>query len=250
MNLIKLIIKSSKLANFDLICLYRRSIFGPFWVTVHSAIFIILISILWSKLLNYDPEFFFPYICSGYLLWWFISDCITQSSSVLSNNKKIISDLNSLYTIYLRNFFKSIFIHLHHLIFLLFFFLYFDALKNVNIVHLIISYLFFLVSILNIQCFVSIISSKYHDVGNLIKSLLGIAFFVTPIVWVLDSHKVPDYIILYNPFYYLIELVRRPYLGQENFEFILYAIFFIIFSFFINLMILRFSIKKLYYWLN
>ncbi|MDH5415037.1 MAG: ABC transporter permease, partial [Flavobacteriaceae bacterium] len=51
---------------------------------------------------------------------------------------------------------------------------------------------------------ISVASSRYRDIPQIVTSLLQPIFFLTPIIWTVD----------FNPIYHLVELVRAPVLGQ------------------------------------
>src|SRR5450755_576939 len=52
---------------------YRRSAFGPFWITISMAIFIVLLGFIYSKLFHQDIAVFLPYIAMGLITWGLIS---------------------------------------------------------------------------------------------------------------------------------------------------------------------------------
>src|SRR5258708_39526109 len=60
---------------------YRRSAFGPFWITISMAIFIVLLGFIYSKLFHQELAGFLPYIAIGLITWVFISATTTQASS-------------------------------------------------------------------------------------------------------------------------------------------------------------------------
>ena len=58
-------------------------------------------------------------------------------------------------------------------------------------------------------------SARFRDVPPIIASIVRIAFFVTPIIWMpaLLPHRAVLPMNL-NPFYHVLEVVRAPLLGQ------------------------------------
>jgi lipopolysaccharide transport system permease protein len=61
---------------------------------------------------------------------------------------------------------------------------------------------------------VGIISARFRDVPQVINSAVLIVFFITPIFWKPEMLKGKTYILDYNPFFHLIEIVRAPLLGN------------------------------------
>ena len=55
--------------------------------------------------------------------------------------------------------------------------------------------------------------ARFRDIPPIVGSIMQIAFFATPVIWPpanLHSHQ---WVLLYNPFYALLEIVRGPLLG-------------------------------------
>src|SRR5262245_37795008 len=48
---------------------YRRSTFGPFWITFSMAIFIVLLGILYSQLFDRSLADYIPHLTVGYIAW-------------------------------------------------------------------------------------------------------------------------------------------------------------------------------------
>jgi lipopolysaccharide transport system permease protein len=61
----------------------------------------------------------------------------------------------------------------------------------------------------------AMIGSRYRDISQMIRSLVNIVFFVTPILWTPSVLPPHDRIFVFiNPFYSFIELIRAPLLGN------------------------------------
>jgi len=61
---------------------------------------------------------------------------------------------------------------------------------------------------------ISIIAARFRDMSQMIRSIIQIIFFVTPIMWSPDSLSIrAQKIIELNPFYSLVQIIREPMLG-------------------------------------
>jgi ABC-2 type transport system permease protein/lipopolysaccharide transport system permease protein len=60
-----------------------------------------------------------------------------------------------------------------------------------------------------------VLSARFRDIPLIITNLVQLLFFTTPILWRVDTLP-PDqtWVARYNPFHYLIEVIRQPLLGQ------------------------------------
>src|SRR5690606_28793550 len=62
----------------------------------------------------------------------------------------------------------------------------------------------------------AMIGARYRDISQIIKSLVQVVFFVTPVMWspsILSSRS--QFFIDLNPFYAFLELIRAPILGTS-----------------------------------
>jgi homopolymeric O-antigen transport system permease protein len=62
---------------------------------------------------------------------------------------------------------------------------------------------------------VALLCTRFRDLELMIRNLMQLVFFVTPIFWdyrhVASNHL---FIVDYNTFFYLIQIVRGPLLGE------------------------------------
>ena len=57
-------------------------------------------------------------------------------------------------------------------------------------------------------------SARFRDIPQLVGSVIQIAFFMTPVMWKPELLEGRAYIVEFNPFYHLIEVMRAPLLGK------------------------------------
>lgn len=197
---------------------YKRTLLGPFWVTLSIAIFIGTIGLVFPTLWHTDSKTFLPFFASGYIIWIFISTSITEACGTFINMRPLIKQLPLPYSIYANNVVASnMIILMHHMI------VYF-AVMVIYQVPLNLNTLLFFPAIL-ILCFtfswVSILfglwSARFQDIKQIVVSFLQIALFVTPILWMPsqlgDSWQ--SQLCNLNPLAHWIAIARAPLLGEQ-----------------------------------
>jgi len=194
---------------------YRRSAFGPFWITISMAIFVVLLGFIYSKLFHQELAVFLPYIAVGLITWGFISGTTTDACNAFIENGGIIKQIRLPYSLYaMRMIWRSFIVFLHTVVLIVPIAVIFRM--NIGVSALLVLPGMFLVVLNQIwmSIVIGIVATRFRDTVQLVATAVQILMFVTPIMWPLsaipDAHFVADI----NPFYHLIELVRAPLLGE------------------------------------
>jgi len=205
------------LGSQDIKLRYRRSTIGPFWLTISTAVTIYSMGFLYSYLFRTDIHTYFPYLASGIISWTFIASLLQESSSELVESVIYIKNQSCYMSIFImRLILRNCIVFLHNFIVLIPIVLYFNVEINSNSL-LIIPGLF----ILCLNAFtwggiIAILGTRYRDFQQIVKSLIQVIFFVTPVMWL--PALLPEkyhYIIDFNPFAQYLALIRNPMLGQS-----------------------------------
>ena len=77
------------LGYMDVFLRYKRSIIGPFWITISISVVIFVLSHLWAQILSIDFNFFVSYFAIGYILWHWLSSTVIESSSSMTEFESI-----------------------------------------------------------------------------------------------------------------------------------------------------------------
>jgi ABC-type polysaccharide/polyol phosphate export permease len=197
---------------------YRRSILGPWWLTIGMAINIVIIGLIFGKIFNVSLGYYLPYVAIGIVLWNFIVGCITEGCLSFISADAIIKQLPiPLLTHILRVFWRNIVILGHSLLILPFVFFFAGSNLSWNILYAIPGIIILLINILWIIISLSILSTRYRDLPQIITSILQVFFYVTPIMWMPELLESKKYLAIlnFNPLFHLIQIVRNPLLGQH-----------------------------------
>jgi ABC-type polysaccharide/polyol phosphate export permease len=208
----------SMLAWQDIKLRYRRSMLGPFWLTISMAITAYTMGFLYAHIFHIELEKYFPFLVAGMLSWTLISTLVLEFTDgfILSDN--YIKQIKLPYTLYMHRIAaRNMIIFFHNIVVIIPVLLLYHTYAKIDLNTLI---LIPGLAILYINCIsygliFAMIGGRYRDVSQIIKSLVQIVFFVTPVMWgpeVLGAKN--QWVANINPFYAFLELIREPLLGR------------------------------------
>lgn len=194
---------------------YRRTLLGPFWTTINSIVFVVIISSVYALLWQVSLKEFLPFVAAGYFIWIYFAGCLTESCGVFMASGEIIKTVPiSPMSLIMRVIVRNIFVLLHNIVvFIPIAFIFDVSLKYV---------LLALPGIVVVSLFlagcamcVSFLCARFRDFEQVMASLLMLLFFITPILW--DDKILPQkasFLSEYNLVFHLIEVIRAPMLGE------------------------------------
>lgn len=213
------------LAMGDTQARYRRSILGPWWLTLGTAIGVIGLGVVWSTLLQQDPRELIPRLAVGLIIWQFISGCIVEAPSSFLRQAQIIRNFDLPFLIHPLQLMMRQVITLAHnsaiiLLVLLFFPQSFSPLAIVGVAGfaLVVGNLLWIIVIMGI------FGARFRDIEPLVSSLMPLLFFITPVIYQPEHLGINQTIIWLNPFSYFIEVVRAPFFGQMPSSFVYFTL--------------------------
>jgi ABC-type polysaccharide/polyol phosphate export permease len=195
---------------------YKRSSFGPFWLTANNAIITIVLSIIWANLFKIPLNQFLPYFALSNVSWIFVSTVIAESTTVITAAEGIIRQIKiPVATLFFRMIWKNIIILAHLLPIPVVTFLIFpEAYKGgfLGVMQALIGLSLLSVFLYLVASLVGILCTRYRDIAQLIGSALTMIFLATPILWQKNLLQGREILYEANIFFHLIELVRAPIL--------------------------------------
>jgi ABC-type polysaccharide/polyol phosphate export permease len=213
---IGLLRKSFFWAWLDTICQYRRSRIGPFWETVNVLVSIGGLAVVYSAIFGGNIVAHLGYIGAGVIIWSAINAMVMEGCQTFLRYRMLITTTNIDVAVYVARTVLRIFITFaHHLV------IYFLALAlrivpltwisllSLVGIALVFANGFWLVTVLAFVC------ARFRDVQLIVRNLLQLAFFVTPVFW--DYHQVAAsqrYILDFNVLFHFLQIVREPLLGN------------------------------------
>lgn len=206
------------LAYQDIRLRYRRSVLGPFWLTLSMAITVYSMGFLYGHLFHIELKNYFPYLVAGMLAWSLIATSLNDLTDSFINHESLIKEIKLPFTLHIQRIVaRNIMIFFHNLIVMVPIYLFFNESAHLNIYTLFLFASLFLVYINSVffGLLLAMIAARYRDISQLIKNLIQVVFFITPVMWNPDVLPANKLILVWgNPIYPFIEMIRAPLLGH------------------------------------
>ncbi len=81
------------LAYQDVKLRYRRSVLGPFWITLSMAITVYSMGYLYGHLFHTNLQTYFPFLVAGMLAWSLISAQFSDLTEALTQSESLIKQI-------------------------------------------------------------------------------------------------------------------------------------------------------------
>lgn len=204
---------------------YRRSVLGPIWISISMAVTAVALGILYAGLFGNPLEEQLPYILVGFIVWGFISGCITEGADVFISNVGLIHHLPAPLSVHVyRLVWRQTLFFLHNLVVYAVMLLVFPQPLDWGSLLAIPAFALLMVNGAWVALLFGVVSTRFRDLMPVLQSIVQLAFFLTPIVWIYeDLVNSPNpaiaeraRIVELNPLMHFVEIIRRPMLGQPQ----------------------------------
>ena len=199
---------------------YRRSVIGPFWLTISTGIMISLMTVLYGRLFKMDMDVYGPFLASGTIIWSLIAALVNGSCNSFMAVSELIKQVRMPLTLHIcRMVWRNMVIFLHNAVILIPVWIFFH--RSVNFSDLFLVLLGLLILSINavfLSMMLGALCTRFRDISTIVSNLVQVVFFVTPVMWmpaILEGKGVAWWLINLNPFFHFIEIVRAPLLGTS-----------------------------------
>lgn len=190
---------------------YRRSMIGPFWLTISTGLMIAGMGPLYGKLFGQDIGAYFPYLAISFVVWLLIANLINDCSNAFIVAEGFIKQIRMPLTIHiLRVVCKNLIIFAHNLVIVALVFLFYPPQPGWHLLQLPLGIFFIALNGLWFGVLVGLFCARFRDIPQIIASVVQVAFFLTPVMWKAEMLGQHLWAAQVNPLYHFIEIVRAP----------------------------------------
>jgi len=202
------------LAWADILQRYKRTVIGPFWGVITTALLLLFIGPVYSKLFGQNLTEYFPYVAVSYVIWNFFSTLVVEGANSLIISTDYIKNMAWPFSVYFyRCVLRNIFVLMHNFIVLVPLLFYFNLVSLQGILLFIVGLGLICTLGFAITIVLGILSLRYRDIPQLVTNLLNMLFFLTPVLWSVNMLGASSWMVQFNPVFHVLEVLRRPLLG-------------------------------------
>lgn len=201
---------------------YSNSFLGMAWGFLQPLTTIIVYWFVFQLGFKSQPVENFPFILwliSGLVPWFFISEAIPSSTSVLAEYsylvQKVLFNINILPVVKIIS---SLFVQTFLLLLTIVMFWLFGYQPNIYYLQILYYLVYMIILTVGIAYITSALFIFVKDLIQVVSIVLQVVFWLTPIVW--DIQAMPESvqkILIYNPVYFIVKGFRKTFIYKEGF---------------------------------
>ncbi len=205
---------------------YRRSVIGPFWITIATGVQAIAMGLLYSVLLNIDLRTFLPHVTVGLIVWGLISAAILEGGDVFVANEGLIKQLPSALSVHVyRLVWRQLLLLGHNMLIYVIIIAIFWPPGGLHwtAIFAIPALVLILLNAVWVSILFGIIATRYRDIAPILGSFVTLMFFMTPIVWTTSGLQSMGgeaanraKLVEINPLFHYLDIIRAPLIGENQ----------------------------------
>ncbi|WP_202816964.1 ABC transporter permease [Pseudomonas citronellolis] len=180
---------------------YRRSVLGPFWITLTMVVTIAGMGPLYGALLNIKTEEFVPYLALGIITWGLISTLILDACNAFIGSDSIVRSVRLPLSLHIfRSVYRNLLFFAHNILAFVPVMLYVKIVPTLQWLMVIPGLLIIVVAAVPLSILLGIFCARFRDMQPIVGSVVQLAFFLTPIFWKPSALGHRAYVAHYNRF--------------------------------------------------
>lgn len=197
---------------------YRRSILGFIWTVLAPLLQYLVIGIVFWYASKSQTENYFAYFFTGSVVFNIFSLTLTRAPAVMLSNEHFIKKIYLPKMIYVLNLvlYEIVNFLLSSAALLILGLITMQFHLSWAVLFLPVALLIIIPALFGVCCFLGVAGVYFRDLNYILPPLMQAAFFLTPIAYTIDILPVKiQKIVMLNPFYYFVELIRIPIVNQN-----------------------------------
>ncbi len=205
----------TSLAFHDVRQRFRRSVLGPFWLTLSMGILVGALGLVFSTLFGQNMSETLPYIAVGLICWGLLTNCINEGTTVFIGNEAYIRNVPLPLSVHFyRMMARNVIIWGFNMAIYLVVLVVFRIAPGWQVLLFMPGFALFLINAAWMGLAAGILSTRYRDIPQVIVNVVQVVFFVTPVFWSPATLSRRPAFVELNPLYHVLELARSPLLGH------------------------------------
>jgi len=195
---------------------YRRSILGPFWITLSMGVQVAVMGFLLAFLFQLPIGRYIPFLCISIVTWTFLSSSINEGATSFINTSTVILQVKRpLWTYAMLILWRNAIIYAHTIIVFAIAALGFQMMPTVTYLLIPVGLGIFVLNVSWMTLAAGLVSARFRDVPMLIQNAFNVLLWLTPVYYQPEQLGPRTRLIIeLNPLTYVLEVARAPFLNS------------------------------------
>jgi ABC-2 type transport system permease protein len=201
---------------------YRRSVLGPFWITIGTATTAVAMGGLYSKLFHLELAVHLPYVTLGLIIWNLLNAAILEGADVFVANEGLIKQLPTPLSVHVyRLVWRQLILFAHNIVIYIPIAIIFPKTWSWADLSVLPALVLIVLNCVWVSLCFGILATRYRDIGPLLFSVVQLLFLMTPIIWNYETLRQQNAtrwmtVVEFNPLLHYLDIVRLPLLGAHQ----------------------------------
>ncbi len=202
------------LARSDIRGRYRGSVLGPFWLTLTTAISIAAFGLLYGRIFNIPWQEHLLHVGVSLITWAWISQSVAESCNAMMGGESMIRQIPLPMSVHiLRSALRNLIVAGHHAILLPFLFLICGFAPHASGIPMaLLGVVVILINTISLATLLGFLGARFRDLAPVVANVMQLMFFLSPILWQASALGEKARLLVFNPVFVMIEIVRTPLL--------------------------------------
>ncbi len=201
----------ARLAVTDMQQTYKRSIVGVAWIAFAFALFVAVKLFIFGSFAPGEPGEFAMWLAFGLWLFFFLQQTVVDGSNIFvhSRNWLLATDL-PLTGFILQSILRGLIKFAYQIPVILFVVVLSPWKIPLEGLWAIVGFIVILINTVWVQIVLGIICTRFRDAAHLVQAIMGVMFFLTPILYFPSQVGKRAAMLDWNPLTHYIAIVRDP----------------------------------------
>lgn len=194
---------------------YRRSMLGPFWLTISMAVQMLTMGVVVAILFQQSFDRFMPYVCIGLIFWVLVSSLLSEGATAFVSAGSFILHMRIPLTTYvLQCIWRNLIISAHNMVVYVAVALIYGIEPTAHMLLFLVTFPLAMWSISWVVLALALVSTRFRDLPTMVGTALNVLFWLTPIVYAPEQLGRYRGLATLNPLAHMLDIVRLPLLNQ------------------------------------
>jgi len=202
------------LAWLDIRLRYRGSMLGPFWLTLSTGAMVAAMGVIYSTLFRIELHDYLPFLTVSLVLWGFLNTLVVDACGGFTSAEYMIRTVRIPFSLYAaRIVLRNLLVLAHNAAVVVAVYLFVWSAPGAVVLLALPGLALWFIDAFAVTVMLGALCARFRDIPPIVGSIMQMTFFVTPVIWKPQLVGVHQWMLPFNPFFDLLEVVRAPLLG-------------------------------------